>query len=141
MARTTAGPPTTLVSPTVSIAGVYFGLQASGGVLLWIAAASIPTVRDWLELVPAVPGVTDAFAVADLAVAVVASAVTCAALLTGRRWGAATATLTAGAIIYPTVYLIGWVAAGHDTGTEALAIMLPTALLCSWAARQAWRLT
>ena len=47
-------------------------------------------------------------------------------------------TFTAGAIVYPTLYLIGWVSFAH-TGSLCLAVMVPTSTLTCWVAYQTWK--
>ncbi len=116
----------------------YFVLQAVVGVALWVGYASSSTLRSWVGLVPAHPAVTASFAYPDLGIIVVGSLLSAWAV-EGRRASAVPFTaLTAGAVLYPTAYLVGWVASGHHTGAGTLAMMLPPALLTSWISYQVW---
>jgi hypothetical protein len=117
----------------------WLGLQAVLGVVLWVGIARSSLVRSWFELVPSHPAVTDSFGVPDIAVIVVGSAVGCAALLTDRRWAVLVVAFTAGAVVYPTVYLLGWLALGEATGTVGLAVMVAVALVNVWLLVQLWR--
>jgi hypothetical protein len=125
--------------PPVELAEAdYFALQAAFGVLLWVGADLSDVVRSWLELVPERPQVTDAFLPAD--VVVIASSVLAAwALWRGRPWAMVPVWFTVGGIVYPTVYLIAWVATTDDTGEVALAMMLLASVLCCGAALLAGR--
>ncbi len=116
----------------------YFALQAAVGVTLWVSYAASPAVRSWAGLVSGHEAVTTAFAYPDLGVIVVGSLLSTWAI-EGRRASAVPFTaLTAGAVLYPTLYLLGWVAMAHHTGTGTLAMMLPPALLTSWISYQVW---
>ncbi len=83
--------------------------------------------------------VTRAFAYPDLAVIVVGSALSAQALASGARRAVPLTAFTAGAVLYPTLYLVGWVATTSHTGTSTLAIMIPPTLLTSWISWQVWR--
>ena len=117
---------------------LYLAAQAVVGVLLWIAYAASPTVRGWFELLPSHRPVTDAFALADLLVAVVASAVSAWGVDRERTWAVPAVAFTAGAMVYPTFYLIAWVSYA-GSGRAALTIMLAPATLTCWIAYQTWR--
>jgi hypothetical protein len=116
------------------LAAGYFAAQAGVGVLLWLAVAASGTVRGWVELVPERHAVVNAFVLPDLGLVVVASLATARALATGRPSAVPLAALTAGAVLYPTLYLLSFVAVTGGTGVVALAIMVPPAVLtCSIA--------
>ena len=121
------------------VAGVYFGIQAVNGCILWAATTRSDTVRGWLEVDPARPGITDAFAAADLTVIVVGSLLAAVGLLRRRRWGVAAALVTTGAVLYPTAFLAAWVLATPGAETVGLALMIPTTVLSTWASWVSWR--
>jgi hypothetical protein len=116
----------------------YFGLQSVLGVLLWVGVFASDEVRSWLDLVPAQPEVTNAFLPADV-VLVVTSALAAWALLRARPWAIAPVLLTAGGIVYPTAYLVGWVVTTDGTAEVALGIMLTASFLSCWFALLVWR--
>ena len=117
----------------------YFVLQAVVGVALWLVYAASPAARSWVGLVPARPAVTAAFAYPDLGVIVLGSLLSAWAI-EGRSPAAVPLTaFTAGGVLYPTLYLLGWVSTTNHTGSGVLAIMLPPALLTSWISWQVWR--
>jgi hypothetical protein len=126
------------VRPVELAAAAYFALQAMAGVLLWLGADLSDVVRSWLELVPERPEVTDGFLPADVVV-IASSALAAWALWRGRSWAMVPVWFTVGGIVYPTVYLIGWVATTDGTGEVALAMMLLASAGCCRAAVLAWR--
>jgi hypothetical protein len=126
------------VVPVELAAAAYFVLQAAFGVLLWVGADASDVVRSWLELVSERPQVTDGFLPAD-AVVIASSALAAWALWRGRSWAMVPVWFTVGGIVYPTVYLVGWVATTDGTGEIALAMMLLASVLCCGAALVAWR--
>lgn len=105
---------------------------------MWVAFAASPTARSWVELVPERPEVTEAFAVGDLGLIVVGSALSSWAVLTRRPWAVPITAFTAGAVVYPTAYLVWWVAT-TGVGGVGLAIMVPVCGLTCWLAYQVWR--
>ncbi len=117
----------------------YYALQAAVGVGLWVLYAASPTMRSSVALVPGHPSVTTAFAYPDLLVIVVGSLLSTWSVARHRRSAVAFTAFTAGAVLYPTVYLIGWLGLSNRTGAGTLAIMIPPALLSSWIAWQVWR--
>jgi hypothetical protein len=128
----------TLDDATASVATVYFVAQAAVGVLLWIGYASSPQMRSWFGLA-ARPAVTAAFAWPDLAVIVVASLASAATIASRSRWAIPLTALTAGAVLYPTVYLVGWVVTTTGSGGWTLLIMIPPAVLTCWFAYRLMR--
>ncbi len=114
--------------------------QAVCGVLLWILFASSTTVRSWFELMPEYHRVMDAFVFADILVVVVGSLVSAYAIDRRASWAVPVVAFTAGGVVYPTLYLIGWVSFAH-TGTACLAIMVPTAILTCWVTYQTFKLS
>ena len=121
----------------VAVAG-YFAMQAVLGVLLWVGVGSSEVVRSWLELVPERPQVTDAFLPADVLV-IASSALAAWALWRGRPWAMVPVLFTVGGVVYPTAYLVGWVATTDGTGEVALGIMVTTSALTCGAALLVWR--
>jgi hypothetical protein len=116
----------------------YFALQAVVGIALWVGYAASPALRSWTGLVAGHQAVTSAFAYPDLGLIVLGSLLS-AWTIEGRRPSAVPFTaLTAGAVLYPTLYLLGWVALTRHTGTGTLAMMLAPALLTSWISYQVW---
>jgi hypothetical protein len=121
----------------VAAAG-YFAMQAVLGVLLWVGVGSSEVVRSWLDLVPERPQVTDSFLPADVLV-IASSALAAWALWRGRPWAMVPVLFTVGGVVYPTAYLVGWVATTEGTGEVALGIMVTTSALTCGAALLAWR--
>lgn len=119
------------------VAAGYFALQAVCGLILWSAIALSSTVRSGFDLVEGRPAVTDAYFFADL-VAVAASAATAWGAWRDRRWAVVAAGITVGTVVYPTVYLVAWVAL-DGTASPALAVMVPTTVLSVWATWLLWR--
>lgn len=117
----------------------YFVVQAVVGIALWISYGASTTVRSWFELTPATHAVTDSFVVADIGVIVVASLVSAWAIASEKNWAVPAAAFTAGAVVYPTVYLVGWVARANGVGAAGLAIMVPPATFTCWIAYQTWK--
>ena len=125
------------MTPSRRIAAGYFGLQAVAGLVLWTLIATSPTVRSGFDLVEGRPAVTDAYFFADL-VAVATSALTAIGAWRQRSWAVVAAAVTLGAVVYPTVYLVAWVAL-DGTASPALAVMVPTTVLSGWATWLLWR--
>jgi hypothetical protein len=125
--------PTTAID---RIYAAYFVVQAAVGIALWVGYASSSALRSWAGLVPGHAAVTTAFAYPDLGVIVVGSLLSAWAIHGGRASAVPFTAFTAGAVLYPTLYLMGWVALTHDRGTGTLAMMLPPALLTSWISYQ-----
>jgi hypothetical protein len=121
----------------VAAAG-YFAMQAVLGVLLWVGVGSSEVVRSWLDLVPERPQVTDSFLPADVLV-IASSALAAWALWRGRPWAMVPVLFTVGGVVYPTAYLVGWVATTEGTGEVALGIMVTTSALTCGAALLVWR--
>jgi len=120
------------------IYAAYLAAQAVVGLLLWVAYAASGTVRGWFELLAGHRPVTDSFVLADLLVAVVASALSAWGVDRNRSWAVPAVAFTAGAMVYPTFYLVAWVSF-TGTGRAALTIMLAPATLTCWIAYQTWR--
>lgn len=117
---------------------LFFAAQAAFGVLIWGAFALSSSVRSWVELVPERPEVTEAFALGDLGLIVVGSALSAWALVGGARWAVPATAFTAGAVVYPTLYLVWWVAA-NGSGAVGLAVMVPVCGVTCWLAWSVWR--
>jgi len=117
----------------------YMALQALVGVLFWTALAASPRIRSVFDLMPAHHEVTDAFFLADLLVGVVGSAFGAWGLWTAARWTVPVLAFTTGGIVYPTLFLVCWVALA-GTGEATLAIMLPPSVLSSWVTWRTWSL-
>jgi len=116
----------------------YLIVQAVCGVVLWTAFAGAPTVRGWFELAADRHAVMDAFVFADLIVVVLGSGLSAWAIRTRASWAVPMVAFTAGAILYPTLYLIGWVSF-KGTGALCLAIMVPSTTFTCWVAYQVWK--
>jgi hypothetical protein len=119
-------------SATERVFAGYLAVQALAGVGWWVALALSPTVRSWFELAPGRPEVMDAFVVADAAV-IAGSALAARGLATGAAWAVPVVAFTAGGLVYPTLYLVGWVAR-TGAGGPTLAIMVPPSVLTCWVA-------
>lgn len=117
---------------TDQVVNGYFIAQAAVGVSFWFAMAWSTTFRSWIELVPGHRPVTDAFLSADLFVGVLGSLAAAWAITHDRSWAGAAAAFTLGGILYPTFYLISFVAA-TGRGWAPLAIMIAPSLLTSVA--------
>jgi hypothetical protein len=119
----------------------YLALQAVLGVAFWVLMASSESWRSHLELMAEHPPVTDAFAIADIFGVVTASAAGAWALDNGRPWAVPAVWFAAGGIVYPTLYLFGWVAfSPTGTGGLLLVAMCVVSGLTCWVAVQTWRL-
>jgi len=116
----------------------YLAAQAVLGVVWWITLASSGTVRAGFELMGDHHAVMDAFVFADVAVVVVGSAVSAAAIERGSAAAVPAVFFTAGGIVYPTLYLLGWVSF-TGTGAPLLAAMFAVSTLTVWVAWQVWR--
>ena len=116
----------------------YFVAQAVVGVVLWAGLAASPTVRSWFELRPDTHAVMDAFVFADVLVVVVGSLLSVWGLRTAAPWAVPVVAFTAGGVVYPTLYLVGWVSFA-GSGSLCLAIMVPPATLTCWIAYQTYR--
>jgi len=116
----------------------YLAAQAVLGVAWWITLASSGTVRGWFELMPDHHAVMDAFVFADVAVVVVGSAVSAVAVERGSSLAVPAVFFTAGGIVYPTLYLLGWVSF-TGVGSPLLAAMVAVSTLTLWVALQVWR--
>jgi hypothetical protein len=117
----------------------YMGLQALVGVLFWTALVASPRIRSVFDLMPSHHEVTDAFFLADLLVGVVGSILGAWGLWTAARWTVPVLAFTTGGIVYPTLFLVCWVAMA-GTGEACLAIMLPPSVLSTWVTWRTWRL-
>jgi hypothetical protein len=118
----------------------YFGVQAVVGIGLWVAFAGSTTVRSWFDLVPSNHAVTDAFFLADLLVGVLGSGLSAWALETGATWTLPIVAFTAGGMVYPTLYLVAWVAiTGTHAGRTCLVIMIPPSTITCWITYQLYR--
>jgi hypothetical protein len=123
-----------------TICAGYLAAQAVLGVVLWVTYALWPGLRASMQLLPDEPSVTTAFAAPDLAVIVVGSALGAYAVHAGRAFAVPVVAFTAGAVVYPTLYLIGWVAWSGGRGAVGLALMVPVSLLTLWVTYQTWDL-
>jgi hypothetical protein len=120
------------------VIAAYLAAQAAVGVALWVAWSSSGAARSWFELAADRPSVMDAFVFADLGAAVTGSALSAWGFARAGRWAVPVVAFTAGALVYPTLWLVGWVSL-EGTGALGLAIMIPPSVLTSWIAWRAWR--
>lgn len=120
------------------IAAGYFLAQAIVGIGLWVAVATSGSVHDWIDLLPSHPPVTDAFFVADLVVGVVGSTLSAIALWRRSPWALPVVAFTTGGIVYPTLYLVAYVAWAGE-GRNVLSIMVPPSTLSCWFTYQTYR--
>jgi hypothetical protein len=127
-----------VASPGRRLYGGYLVVQAVLGVMLWIGIATSTTVRSGFELMADRPWVTDSFLYPDLLVTVVGSGLSAWGVLGGRQWAVPVVAFTAGSVVYPTIYLFGWVARQSE-GQVALAVMLLVSMLTGWIAWQTYR--
>jgi len=116
----------------------YLVAQAAVGLALWAAAAASDTVHGWFALVEDRPEVTAAFFFADLVI-VAGSLAGAYALRADREWALPVVAFTAGAVVYPTTYLLGWSVLTDGGGSAALAVMLAPATLSCWVTWLVWR--
>lgn len=134
------GPPgTAAVRLAAHLYAGFLAAQAALGVVLWLALALSPTVRGWFELLPGHGEVTDAFVFADLGLIVVGSAAGAWGLGHDRDWTVPIVAFTAGAVVYPTLYLLCWVTVTGGQGVVGLGVMVATSILTCWIAFQTWR--
>ena len=126
-------------APTAAerVFGGYLALQAVAGVAFWLILGMVPAAREWLELMPDERQVTDAFLFAD-AVVILTSAVSAWAVIGRRSWAVAAVAFTAGGLVYPTLFLVCWVAFTGD-GAATLAVMVAPSSLTCWVTWQLWR--
>lgn len=117
----------------------YLIVQAVLGIVFWIVLTSSGTVRSWLELMPARHEVMDAFVFADVSVVVIGSALSAWALRAQKSWAVPVVAFTAGGIVYPTLYLLGWVSF-TGVGAPLLAGMVFVSTVTCWIAYQVWKL-
>jgi hypothetical protein len=115
----------------------YLAVQAVAGVAFWAILATVPAAREWLELMAEKHEVTDAFLLAD-AIVIVASAAGAWAVAGRRSWALPMVAFTAGGLVYPTLFLVCWVAFTGD-GAMTLAVMVAPSSLTCWVAWQLWR--
>ena len=116
----------------------YLVVQAVLGIVLWFLIATSDLVRDWFELVPDHPNVTDSFVFADIGLVVVGSLLSAWGIWARRPWKVPAVAFTAGAVAYPTLYLLVWVAL-EGTASAALAVMLWTSTATGWITYQTYR--
>jgi len=115
----------------------YLAVQAAAGIAFWVILGSVPAAREWLELMPEKREVTDAFLFAD-AIVIVSSAVSAWAVIGRRSWAVPMVAFTAGGLVYPTLFLVCWVAFTGD-GAMTLAVMVAPSSITCWATWQLWR--
>jgi hypothetical protein len=115
----------------------YLAAQAVAGVLFWVVLGTVPAAREWLELMAEKHEVTDAFLFAD-AIVIVASAAGAWAVIGRRSWALPMVAFAAGGLVYPTLFLVCWVAFTGD-GAMTLAVMVAPSSLTCWIAWQLWR--
>ena len=128
--RTTTGESAEVLASRI-FAG-YLALQAIGGIVLWSVLILSPEARSWIELLPEHAAVTDSFFVAD-AVVVVASATSAWMVWRRSPKAVAVAAFTAGCLLYPTLFLVMWLAS-VGTGWFLLATMIPASTITSFIA-------
>lgn len=126
------------LAPIERVAVGYLAAQAVLGIAWWIALTTSTTVRGWFELMPGEPQVMDAFVFADVIVVVVGSGLGAWAVARQRRSATAILWFTAGGIVYPTLYLLGWLAFTGEGGLLLGAMTVVSVLTC-WVTWQVWR--
>jgi hypothetical protein len=114
----------------------YYLLQAVVGVAFWIAIESSPAVRSLVDIAPDRHVVMDAWIFAD-GVIVLASLASAWAVERQTSWVVPAAWFTAGCVVYPTVFLVGWVAF-TEVGAGCLITMVPPSILSTWVAFHLW---
>lgn len=112
--------------------------QALVGIGLWGLWLAVPDVRAGFELDADQPAFMDSFLLADLVLIVVGSVLGARLVWTGSAGAVPVVAFVAGAAVYPTLMLVGWVAL-VGTGSMCLAIMVPPSVLTTWVAWQTWR--
>jgi hypothetical protein len=136
MARVTSADPGP--APGERLYAGYLAAQAVLGVAWWWALTGSATVRGWFELMPGEPQVMDAFVFADVGLVVVGSALGAWGLLAGKAWTTPVLWFTSGAIVYPTIYLFGWLSFTSEGGLLLGAMVVVSTFTC-WIAWQVWR--
>ena len=116
----------------------YLALQAVLGCVWWVLLATSSTVRSWLELMPERHAVTDAFVFADLLAVALGSAVSAWAIERRASWAVPAVAFTAGSIVYPTLFLLGWVGFTGEGGVDLVSMAWVSTITC-WIAYQTWR--
>jgi hypothetical protein len=112
--------------------------QALVGIAFWVMLVTSPTARSWFELMPEHHALLSSMVFGDLLVIVLGSALSAWGIASGARWAVPVVAFTAGGVIYPTLYLVGWVSF-TGVGALCLAIMGPPSTLTCWIAYQTWR--
>ena len=115
----------------------YLAAQAVMGVVFWVTLLNVSEARSWLELMPERREVTDAFILAD-ALVIVGSTASAWAVATSKRWAVPVVAFTAGGVVYPTLFLVCWVAF-TGVGAATLAVMVAPSTLTCWVGYQIWR--
>lgn len=116
----------------------YLAAQAVLGLIWWLLLSTSPAVRGWFELMADRPEVMDAFVFADVLVVVVGSGLSAWGLAADKRWATAVLWFTAGGIVYPTLYLFGWLSFTSEGG-PLLGAMVVVSFFTCWIAWQVWR--
>jgi hypothetical protein len=116
----------------------YLTAQAVLGIVLWVVLLASPAVREGFELVPERRLVTTTFVFGDIGIIVIGSAIGAWGIRERAPWTVPAVAFTAGAVMYPTLYLIGWVAL-TGTGSAGLAVMVPVSTLTCWVAYRVYR--
>ena len=131
-------PPLSADRLTARVFAVLYLAQAVFGVGLWAVFFGVDALRREVELLPGHPEVMDAFFYPDILIVVVS--VLCAlGLVQGRRWTVPLTGFLAGCLVYPTLFLAGWLAF-TGVGGVVLAVMVPPSTMSSWLAWQTQRL-
>lgn len=115
----------------------YLLLQAGVGIVQWMLVFESATFRSWFEVVDSHRDVMNAFAVADLCV-IVSSIISAWGVAARRAWAPVMVAFTAATLIYPTLWLIGWVMM-TDGGGSALLVMIAPTTITTWIAVLVWR--
>lgn len=115
----------------------YFVLQAVVGVAYWAVFETVPAVRTLIDIAPDRHVVMDAWLFAD-GITVLVSLASVWAIERQRSWVVPITAFTAGCLVYPTLFLVGWVAF-TEVGAGCLLTMVPPSIITSWIAYHLWQ--
>jgi hypothetical protein len=114
----------------------YFVIQAVVGVAFWIVLETVPSARSLIDIAPDRHVVMDAWIFAD-GIIVLTSLASAWAIERQTSWVVPITAFTAGCVVYPTIFLVGWVSF-TKVGAGSLLTMVPPSIITSWIAFHLW---
>ena len=107
------------------IARMYFVVQAVAIVAWWVVLAAAPQTRSYFTIRGAPLSTLGSFALGDIGIIAIGSAVV--GLLPGWRWSVVAASAISGALLYATCYSVAAAATGSSSPVGAL-LMVPASM-------------